>query len=77
MNAFLNSVGLETLGLRMERLCDNALQLAKFLDSVDGVEVNYPALEKSPYYPLVQKQFGGKGGVILTLVPGARKRHSV
>ena len=48
MNAFLNSVGLETLGLRMERLCDNALQLAKFLDSVDGVEVNYPALKRVP-----------------------------
>ena len=60
MNAFLNSVGLETLGLRMERLCDNALQLARYLDSVDGVEVNYPALEKNPYYDLVQKQFGGR-----------------
>ena len=48
MNAFLNSVGLETLGLRMERLCDNALQLAQYLDSVDGVEVNYPALERVP-----------------------------
>lgn len=74
MNAFLNSVGLETLGLRMERLCDNALQLAKFLDSVDGVEVNYPALEKSPYYPLVQKQFGGKGGAILTLRAGNKEK---
>ena len=74
MNAFLNSVGLETLGLRMERLCDNALQLAKFLDSVDGVEVNYPALEKSPYDPLVQKQFGGKGGAILTLRAGSKEK---
>ena len=73
-NAFLNNLGLETLGLRMERLCDNALQLAKFLDSVDGVEVNYPALEKSPYYPLVQKQFGGKGGAILTLRAGSKEK---
>jgi O-acetylhomoserine (thiol)-lyase len=74
MNAFLNSVGLETLGLRMERLCSNALQLAEFLDSVDGVEVNYPALKKSPYYDLVQKQFGGKGGAILTLRAGSKEK---
>lgn len=74
MNAFLNSIGLETLGLRMERLCDNALQLAEFLDGIDGVEVNYPALKKSPYYQLVQEQFGGKGGAILTLRAGSKEK---
>jgi O-acetylhomoserine (thiol)-lyase len=74
MNAFLNAIGLETLGLRMERLCDNALQLATYLDSVDGMEVNYPALQKSPYYDLVQSQFGGKGGAILTLRAGSKER---
>jgi O-acetylhomoserine (thiol)-lyase len=74
MNAFLNSVGLETLGLRMERLCDNALKLAEFLDSTEGVEVNYPALKSNPYYDLVQKQFGGKGGAILTLRAGSKER---
>lgn len=73
MNAFLNSVGLETLGLRMERLCDNALKLAEYLDTVDGFEVNYPALKKSPYYDLVQAQFGGKGGAILTLRAGSKE----
>ena len=45
----MNSVGLETLGLRMERLCYNALELAKFFETQDGIEVNYPALEASPY----------------------------
>lgn len=51
----MNSVGLETLGLRMERLCYNALELAKFFETQNGIEVNYPALEASPYYSLCQK----------------------
>ena len=59
-NAFMNSVGLETLGLRMERLCYNALELAKFFETQDGIEVNYPALEASPYYSLCQKLLKGK-----------------
>jgi O-acetylhomoserine (thiol)-lyase len=74
MNAFLNSIGLETLGLRMERLCDNALHLAEFLDKTEGVEVNYPGLPENPYYPLVQKQLSGKGGAILTLRAGSKER---
>ena len=42
-NAFLNNLGLETLGLRMQRQCDNALELARFLQSLGGdIEVNYP-----------------------------------
>ena len=74
MNAFLNSIGLETLGLRMERICDNALKLAQFLEETDGIEVNYPALKSSPYYELTQKQFGGKGGAILTLRAGSKEK---
>ena len=58
----------------MERLCDNALKLAQYLEHTEGVTVNYPALEKSPYYDLVQKQFGGKGGAILTLQVGSKKK---
>ena len=42
MNAFMNTVGLETLGLRMERICSNAKQLAEYLESRDDVTVNYP-----------------------------------
>lgn len=74
MNAFMNSVGLETLGLRMERLCDNALQLAEYLEKDGHFSVNYPALESSPYYNIVQKQFGGKGGAILTIRAGSKAR---
>ena len=72
MNAFMNSVGLETLGLRMERLCYNAKELAEILDNIDGVSVNYPTLGK--YKELVRKQFGGKGGAIITLRAGSRDR---
>lgn len=74
MNAFLNTIGLETLGLRMERLCDNALKLAEFLDSFENLEVNYPALSDSKYYPLTKKLFGGKGGAILTVRTGSKER---
>ncbi len=74
MNAFLNSIGLETMGLRMERLCGNALELAEFLDGIEGIEVNYPALPKSPYYSLAQSLFGGRGGAILTIRAGSKDR---
>lgn len=74
VNAFMNSAGIETLGLRMERLCENSLKLAEFFESTDGVSVNYPALKTSPYYELVQKQFGGKGGAILTLRTGSKEK---
>ena len=74
MNAFLNAIGLETMGLRVERLCENALQLAQFLDTYEGIEVNYPALPKSPYYSLAQQILGGKGGAILTIRAGSKDR---
>lgn len=74
VNAFLNSIGMETLGLRMERLCSNALGLAEYLDTIDGVTVNYPALPKHPEYPLVQKYLGGQGGAILTIRVGSKER---
>ena len=72
--SFLNSLGLETLGLRMDRLCSNALQLAEFLQGFEGITVNYPALKQSPYYDLVQRQFGGKGGGILTIDAGSKEK---
>ncbi|MBQ8920617.1 MAG: O-acetylhomoserine aminocarboxypropyltransferase/cysteine synthase [Oscillospiraceae bacterium] len=73
-NAFLNLVGLETLGLRMERICENAKRLAEYLQTVDGMTVNYPALPQHPDYALVQSQFGGRGGAILTLRTGSKER---
>lgn len=72
--SFLNSLGLETLGLRMEKLCSNAKDLAQFLEKQSGIEVNYPALESSPYYELCRCQFKGKGGAILTIRTGSKER---
>ena len=73
-NAYMNCVGLETLGLRMERICDNALKLAEFLQTQEGITVNYPALEDNPYFPLVRTQLHGKGGAILTIRAGSKEK---
>lgn len=68
MNSYYNSLGLETLSLRMERHCSNALALAESLEGLDGVrEVFYPMLKSSPYHDIADSQFNGKGGGILTL----------
>ncbi len=74
MNAFMNLVGLESLGLRMERICSNARQLAAALEALEGISVNYPGLPGNPYARLVQSQLGGKAGGILTLRAGSRER---
>ncbi|MDO6785446.1 aminotransferase class I/II-fold pyridoxal phosphate-dependent enzyme [Neptunomonas phycophila] len=67
MNAFLILQGLETLGLRMERHCENAEKLAQFLQSHEKVEwVNYAALPDSPYQANCQKITGGKASGILS-----------
>ena len=74
INAFMNSVGMETLGLRMQRCCDNALALAEFFESCDGVSVNYPALPSSGSYRLCRELLGGKGGAIVTIRAGSKER---
>ena len=72
-NAYLTLLGLETLPLRMKRVSDTALKVAKHLKNHPKIEwVNYPGLEGNEYYPLVQKympkgassiiSFGIKGG---------------
>ena len=67
MNAFLILQGLATLPLRMERHCDNALAVAKHLQSHPKVEwVKYGGLESSQYYDLAQKYAGGKPSALLS-----------
>lgn len=67
MNAFQIMQGLETLGLRMERHCENAEKLAQYLKKHDKVEwVNYATLADSPYYETCQKITGGKASGILS-----------
>lgn len=74
-NAFFNLIGIETLGLRMERHCENALKLAEFLENCTEVKsVNYPMLDSSPYKEIAQRQFGGKGGGILTVRLGSKEK---
>jgi len=67
MNAFQILQGLETLGLRMERHCENAEKLADYLSRHEKIEwVNYAGLPDSPYYPLCQSVTGGKASGILS-----------
>ena len=70
-NAFLTNLGLETLHLRMERHCSNALALAEFLRNHPKVGwVNYPGLPDNPQYPLVKKYLRGASGVLCFGVKG-------
>ena len=67
MNAFLILQGMQTLPLRMQRHCDNALEVAKYLSEHPKVEwVNFAGLPDSPYYELAQKYTGGKPSALLT-----------
>ena len=74
-NAFLLNLGLETLHLRMERHCQNALEVAKFLESDDRIAwVEYPGLESSKYHERAKKYMpGGTCGVISFGVKGGRE----
>ena len=74
-NAFLLNLGLESLHLRMERHCSNALALAKWLENHPKVSwVNYPKLDSSKFKPLADKYFPlGVGGVVSFGVKGGRE----
>jgi O-acetylhomoserine (thiol)-lyase len=66
-NAFLILQGIETLSLRLERINDNTLKVAQFLEGHAKVAwVNYAALPSHPDYALVQKYLGGKASGLLT-----------
>ena len=66
-NAFMLLQGLETLPVRMDRHCDNAVGVAKFLQQHAAVSwVNYAGLEDSSYAPLVKKYLPRGAGSILT-----------
>lgn len=66
-NAWLTHLGLETLHVRMQRHCENALALAKHLEASPYVEwVNYPGLAGNKYYELAQKYLANGAGGVLT-----------
>jgi O-acetylhomoserine (thiol)-lyase len=65
-SAYLQTLGLETLVLRVRTSCDNALALARYLRGRQEVRaVNYPGLGDSPYHILAQQQFNGHFGGVL------------
>lgn len=75
MSAWQIMLGLETLALRMERHCDNALAVAQFLESHEQVAwVKYAGLDTHPEHDLAQKYYKGKPSTILTFgVKGGRE----
>lgn len=74
-NSFLLIQGLETISLRVERIVENALKLAQFLESHPKVElVNYPGLPSSKYHELAKKYLKrGFGGVFTFRIKGGRE----
>jgi O-acetylhomoserine (thiol)-lyase len=67
MSAFLLMQGIETLPLRMERHCENAISVAQFLQNHPQVEwVNYGGLEGDPFHALAIKYFDGKPSSLMT-----------
>lgn len=72
--AFYNLLGMETLGLRMERACSNALLLAKFLEQYDDITVNYPGLSSSRWHSTADEILENGYGAILTIRVGTKER---
>jgi len=67
MNAFLILQGIETLALRMDRICDNAIAIARHLKKHPKISwVNYAGLEDHADHALVNKYMGGKASGILS-----------
>ncbi len=70
-NAWILSKSLETLGVRLDRHCDNALALANFLQNHNQViRVNYPFLESHPACSIAKKQMKKGGGIVTFEVKG-------
>lgn len=75
-NSFLLLQGLETLSLRMDRIVQNTLTLAKWLQCNPSVQkVNYPGLPGNPYHELAKKYLGrGAGGVLSFVLKGEQEK---
>ncbi|MGK9119983.1 trans-sulfuration enzyme family protein [Olivibacter jilunii] len=74
-NAWIISKSLETLALRMDRHCDNALAVAGMLESHNEVDfVRYPFLPSHPQYELAKKQMKAGGGIVTFVIKGGFER---
>jgi O-succinylhomoserine sulfhydrylase len=70
-NAWVLSKSLETLALRMDRHCDNALYVAQSLEGHHHLEnVSYPFLPSHPHYAIAKKQMSAGGGILTITVQG-------
>ncbi len=70
-NAWVLSKSLETLALRMDRHCENALYIAEALEKNGDFEnVSYPFLKSHPHYEIAKKQMKAGGGIITVTVKG-------
>lgn len=70
-NAWLLSKSLETLAVRMDRHCENALKVAEFLETQESVKrVMYPFLKSHPQYEIAKKQMKLGGGIVTLVVHG-------
>ena len=70
-NAWILSKSLETLGVRVDRHCENALKVAEFLETHDNVAlVKYPFLKSHPQYELAKKQMKQGGNIVAFEVKG-------
>lgn len=74
-NSWIFSKSLETLAVRMDRHCENALKLAEFLEQHPDVElVKYPYLPSHPQYQLAKKQMRAGGGIVTFIIKGGVDR---
>ena len=74
-NAWVLSKSLETLAIRMDRHCSNALKVAEFLEAYPDVEtVRYPFLPSHPRYDIAKKQMRDGGGVVTFQIQGGIER---
>jgi cystathionine gamma-synthase len=65
MSSFLVLRGIKTLHVRMDRHCENALAIARFLEEHDAVErVHYPGLESHPQHAIAARQMRAPGGMV-------------
>lgn len=78
MDCFLAIRGIKTLALRMERHCENAAEVAAFLESHPNVEkVYWPGLKSNPRYALATSQMKNYGGVVSFVVKGDTKEQVI
>jgi cystathionine gamma-lyase len=74
-DSFLALRGLKTLAVRMERHCQNAMEIATWLEAQPGVEkVHYPGLRSHRQHALAKKQMHGFGGMVSAVLSGGEPR---